>query len=1083
MIYRRLSIIFLLLAPVAAPCQSVTGTLLGTIADSSGVTPGVRVTVTNQGTNASFSTHTNQQGDYEFDNLSAGLYRIHAELQGYRSVDVKNIQILLNQTTRDNISLVPGEVEQSIEVTASAPVVQSESSSIATIIDTNALQKLPTNGRTMDTFIATVPGNTGEASGSNPKIAGSEHWGGTSFTVDGVGFNDLGNGGGAYSYQTSLTTQPSLDTIQEVKVESNNAKAEFSSTVAVSMITKGGTNNFHGSLFAFNRNTVFAANDYFANAAHIARTPYNRNEFGGSVGGPIYRNHTFFFFSYEGWRQRTSRTGTFSVPTADQRAGCFTTKIKDPQNGGAPFPSSPTCPNGYQIPTNRLDPRTLAVLKFVPLPTRTGSTSNLVQTLPTRINVDRYSGRLDHNFNLNNRLTFIVNYSKGGNPYSVNLYSPVQYNNYSNAGYVTKSGAITYTRIITSSMTNEVRGSYFAQVSTRQGQNLDFDPSTIFPGLYPHAIGGLPTFSISGLTSIADRGGSNPNPEITDQIGDTFTWQKGSHIFKAGADLAYNRVSTNPSVSPSTLGFFYFGAYRYTGSPLANAMLGYPNDAVRSTETPSNEIGINRYGFYAQDDWRIFPRLTLNIGIRYELQTEPTERYGGWTNFDFVKGLNVVRSVHGQLPKSTNQTLLNLYPYETSEDAGWGSNVLLPDHRDIAPRFGFAFRPFSDDRMVIRGGYGIFYNMPPVYQGIYQLGISNPPFRLVQEYDSAPASPTVTLANPFSVTPFVTANPSLYAVDRQIRNTASQQWNFTVEQRLPGNIGFRMTYLGNKVTHAIFVNYNMNLPAVQQSGAALQPLRPYQPYGDILMMRFNGASFTNQLQVEGTKRYSNGVFFESSLNWTKGIDDVNEVGSPQNPYNPSGDHGNADGVRRITSFVSAGYDLPFGPGRRFAQYGGVRGKLLEGWSVAAISQLMSGAPFSVTFDNAGDAWYATRASVVPGVPAYASNKTIAHWLNTDPTTGAPLAFVKPAPNTFGNSERNLLFGPGVKTVDMNLNKNTTIAEGVHLNLRVDAFNLTNTANFNNPSSDITVPSTYGTITSTNPVVIARKLQFGAKVTF
>ena len=242
-------------------------------------------------------------------------------------------------------------------------------------------------------------------------------------------------------------------------------------------------------------------------------------------------------------------------------------------------------------------------------------------------------------------------------------------------------------------------------------------------------------------------------------------------------------------------------------------------------------------------------------------------------------------------------------------------------------------------------------------------------------------------------------------------------------------------------------------------------------------------SFTHQLQVEGTKRYGNGVFFQSSLNWTKGIDNVNEVGSPQNPYNPAGDRGNADGVRKITFFASGGYDLPFGPGRRYLQYGGVGGKILEGWNVAAIAQAMSGAPFSVTFDNAGDGWYANRPNVVAGVTPYAADKTIAHWLNKDVSTGLPLGFVKPNPNTFGNSQRNLLFGPVVKTIDMNLSKTTSIAEGARLELRVDAFNLTNTANFNNPASDITVPSTYGTITSTNAVVIARKLQFGAKVTF
>lgn len=1077
---RLASVLLLFFFAQIALCQSVTGSLVGTVTDTSGgVIAGVKITVINQGTNALSTAVSDRAGDYRVTNLPAGTYKINFTSTGFRSVDIDRVELLLNQVVRNDVRLAPGEVQQVVEITAAAPVVQTETSSVASVIDSHALVSLPTNGRTLDTFVLTAPGNTGEDSGSNPKIAGSQHWGGTTFTVDGVGYNDLGNGGGAYSYQTSLTTQPSLDTIQEVKVESNNASAEFSSSVAISMVTKGGTNQFHGTAFAFNRNTLFAANDYFANASAIPRKPYNRNELGLTIGGPIYRNHTFFFFSFEQWIQRTSNTGTFSVPTAAQRAGCFTTAIKDPMNGGTLFPyNTASCPSGYQIPASRLEPRTQAVLAFVPLPIKAGSTSNLVQSLPSRINVRRYDARIDHNFNPSNLVTVVAGWSQGANPYSVNLGSPAQYNNYSNAGYTTQSLALTYTRILTPSMTNEFRVSYFDHASVRQGQNLTFDPSTILSGLYPHTVGGLPTFSISGLTAIADRGGSAPNPEITEAIGDTYSWNRGRHQFKAGADIAYNRVMTNPSVAASTLGFFYFGAGRYSGSPLANALLGYPNDAVRSTMTPSNDIGLNRYGFFAQDTWHIFPRLTLNLGLRYELQTEPTEHYGSWTNFDFDKGINVVRSVGGKLPVTTNQTLLNLYPYATSESVGWGSNVLLSDRKNFAPRVGFAFRPFNDDSTVVRGGFGIFYNMPPIYQGIYQLGISNPPFRLTQEYDSNSTTPTVTVANPFNVSPTITANPTLYAMDRQMHNTYAEEWNLTVEQRLPKEVGLRISYLGNKAVHAPFVNYDMNMPQVQGPGSTLQVLRPYQPYADIYALRFIGASFTNQMQVELTKRYNKGAYFSTSLNWTKGIDNVPETGSPQNPYNPGGDRGNADGVRHLTYFFTGGYDLPFGPGKQFANGGGIVSHVLEGWTVSAIAQVLSGAPFSVSFDvnSQYPGWYATRANVVPGIPPYAANRSIKGWLN-------PSAFATPPVFTFGNSERNGYFGPMQRGVDIDISKSARITERVRFQFRADAFNLTNTANFTNPLSDVSISSTMGTITSTNVAIPARTLQLGGKVIF
>lgn len=1078
----RTLLCLLLLVPMAV-AQSVTGSMVGTVTDSAGrVVQNATITVANVATGATFSGKTNHSGEYLVTNLVPGTYRLHVEAPSFGPVEIDGALLEQNQSLRNDVTLKPGSLKQSVEVTAQAPVVQTETSSVATYIDSHTLTSLPSNGRTLDTFVLTAPGNTGEDSGSNPKIAGSEHWGGTQFTVDGVGYNDLGNGGGAYSYQTSLSTQPSLDTIQEVKIESNNASAEFSSSVAISMVTKSGTSQYHGTLFEFNRNTLGAANDWFANHSAVPRAPYNRNEYGGTVGGPVPldHGHTFFFFSIEQWVNRTSRTGTFSVPTQDQRNGCFTTKIVDPATKIAyPYGTS-TCPAGYQIPANQLDPRTQQVLAFVPLPTKSGSTSNLVQNLPSRVNIRRYDFRIDHNISPSDIVSFIGTYSRGANPYFVNLYSPTAYNNYSNAGYTTQSLALTYTRILTAHMTNELRASYFDHASVRQGQNLNFDPSSIISGLYPHALGGLPTFSISGLTAIADRGGSAPNPEITESLGDTFSWVHGNHQFKAGADIALNRVMTNASTAASTLGFFYFGAGRYTNVALANALVGDPNDAVRSTMTPNANIALDRYGFYAQDTWRVFPRLTLNLGVRYELQTQPNEKYGTLTNFDFATGQNVVRTVNGQLPVTTNQTMLALYPYATSESVGWGSNVILADHTNVAPRIGFAFRPFNNESTVLRGGYGIFYNMPPIYQGIYQLAISNPPFRLTQEYDSAPTTPTVTLANPFSVSPTITANPVIYAVDRQLHNTYAQQWNLTVEQRLPWDVGMRISYLGNKAVHAPFVNYDMNLPQVQSS-AAIQSVRPYQPFADIYALRFIGGSFTNQAQLQLTKIYAHSLYFTTSLNWTKGLDDVSETGSPQNPYNPKGDQGNADGVRPIAFYFTGGYDLPFGPGQHFLTKNNLVGHLVGGWSLATVAQFLSGAPESVTFDattacGTCASWYATRANYVAGASPYAPTRSINGWFNT-------AAFTTPAVYTFGNSQRNMVYGPFQRGADISLTKTTDIIGRMKLQFRADAFNVTNTVNFAQPTADLSIASTFGTITATNVAIPARTLQFSGKLIF
>ena len=458
--------------------------------------------------------------------------------------------------------------------------------------------------------------------------------------------------------------------------------------------------------------------------------------------------------------------------------------------------------------------------------------------------------------------------------------------------------------------------------------------------------------------------------------------------------------------------------------------------------------------------------------MRYELQTQLSERADSWTNVDLATGKLVIRSNGGNYPSTANQTLLGTYPSVKSEDYGWGGDLTLPDHRNWAPRAGFAFRPFRDNKTVIRGGYGIFFYLIPVYQGIYQLGISNPPFRLAQSFSGGATTPTISLANPFSVTPAVSANPTLYAVNRQIRNPYSQQWNLTIERQLPAEIGLRLSYIGNKVSRSSYVSYNVNQP-VKQGAGELQANRPFQPWADIYAMMQTGNAITNQLQAQVTRRFSSGFFFDSSFTWNRSLDNVPQTGTPQDPYNARADRGNADGIRRFVSYTTVSYELPFGKGKHFNVTLPVVSTVVSGWRLSSITQLRSGSPFSVGFSPALSVWYATRANVASS-DFYPANETISNWFNAS-------AFSTPANYTFGNSSRNLLWGPGQKIFDLSVAKTTAITERIKTEFRADFFNMPNTPSFANPASNITVPSTMGVITGTT--VDARTIQLGMRVSF
>ncbi len=1049
--------------------QNTTGTLVGTVTDPSGAAiHGAKLRVTNEGTGIGVETTTNDSGDYVAANLPPATYTIRVESPGFRSTKVTGINLLLNATVRNDVGMEPGAIEQSITVSAEAPVISSETSSVASVIEGHTVATLPVNGRTIDRFILISVGNTSDSS-SNPKLAGSLHWGGNFFTIDGVGFNDPGNGGGAYSYKTALTTTPSIDTIQDFKIETTNAKAEYEGSAAISIVSKSGTNMMHGSLFEFNRNRVVAAKNFFAESQ--PKPEFNRNEFGGTVGGPIIKNRTFFFGSYEGLRQRTASTPFLSYGTAAMRSGDFTglPALRDPLSGGI-FPNN-------QIPTSRLDPRSQTLLGFVPLPDTAGTGpagtgANYVTSVPNIIDVNRYSARVDHQLTPKDSFSAILNYSKGS-PYFVYNGGPNQFGNFSDGGYITKSATLAYTRSISAATINEFHYAYFSHASIRVGQNLTFNPASLFPQLYqPLPLGGLPTMNITGYSGITDSGGSARAPEITQQVTDNFTFVRGKHTFKTGIDIGFTRVSTNPSAGATQFGTFAFNG-RYSNNAYADFLLGDPVTAVRGTPGLVNLLYNTRYGAYFQDDWKVSSRLTLNLGMRYLLQTAEQERDGSFANFDFGNGKYVVRTVNGHLPRLAIPRLLAAYPYVTSEQDGWGSNVLLSDKNNFAPRFGFAWRPLGGVTTVVRGGYGIYYNVIPVFIGIRQISLTNTPFQLSENFEAdASNTPSLTLANPFPGQGALSPNPNITAVNRQVSNTYSQQWNLTIERELTKDLGMRVSYIGNKATRVPWYTYQRNLPIVQTPGT-IQSNRPFQPWADISTLDTNGNSITHQFQAEITRRFEKGLFVTANYTWNKTLDDVPISSSPQNPYNASADRGNGEAIRPQNFYLSSTYELPFGPGKPFASKGGAVGKVIGGWGLAGILQLRSGTPFSVNFSPTLAGWYATRANTV-STNIYPSQQSIAQWFN-------PAAFATPAPFTFGDSARNMLFGPGQRLLDMSILKTTKVGERISTEFRVEFFNMPNHPSFSNPASNISVPATVGQITSTS--VDPRAVQFGLKVLF
>jgi hypothetical protein len=739
-----------------------------------------------------------------------------------------------------------------------------------------------------------------------------------------------------------------------------------------------------------------------------------------------------------------------------------------------------------------ITPQAKTLLAYLPAPTTPNSAGlpngapNYIAPKTNDIGINGVDYRMDAVLSSKDSLFGVFHWSKGSPWYLASTAYPTNYGNQPDYGYTDYAISASETHIFSPTALNELRAAWVVHASVRTGQNTDFKPWSLFPQLPVSDNGGLPTMTMTGYTGMFyDYGKGYSFPEYDIEFSDNFTKVAGRHTLKFGAiETGYKNYikQGGPALSASLgnpLGTFTFtGAWTgnrgWPGQPSSqgNAFADFLLGTAASTNFAGPLTEIVTYSrlweFYAQDTFQVTPKLTLNYGIRYTYQ-------GPWRVRDDRVSYFDTKSNRLALPEDSDTvttpplaipSLMNAYPYTTTKAAGWPKSYYDPDTNNFGPRFGFAYRPFSGNSTVIRGGWGVYYNFIPGFVGAHE-NIFNPPWRSGSSFSSGlPGTPTqpflpdLTFSNPFPTNQQSgpAANPLIYFTQRNLTNTVMQQWSLTLEHRFAADWAARASYVGAQTHHALYYAGDINKPGVQQPNVPLQLQRPFQPWGQINETHSGGKVNFNQLQLELNKRFSAGFLIQAQYNWTVSRDNVPLVGGTENPTNFNADYGNTDSIPRQTLTFNYLYELPLGRGRRFDIRNRVLDAVAGGWSVSGITIYRTGAPFSVNFavPSSVIGWWSGRADAVAGADVY-TGQSGSHdvvngvqWFNVN-------AFAPPAKWQYGNSQRNTVFGPGFWNWDIGVQKNFAITERYRLQLRADGLNAFNHFNLSNPSA--TIPNT------------------------
>ena len=1053
-----------ILAPQPCAAQVTTGTILGTVTDPSGaVLPGVVMKITNLDQGQERQTKTNELGDYLFSSLPLGSYRLSAEAKAFQTSVREGLQLHVQDKIRIDISMSVGNMTEKVTVTEAAPLVRSEDATQAHVINNKSILEMPLNNRNFAALALTAPGvhpgvtgaTLGTFLGNGVSIwANGQREFNNAWNLDGANMNI-----GFYSWNSF---NPSVDAVQEFTIQSALYSAEFGfqSGGNINIAIRSGSNQLHGTLYDFLQNDDLNGRNFFATTIPKLR----QNQFGGTVGGPVYlpklyngRDRTFFFFNYEGVRTRQSAIQLQTMPTSAQRGGdlsqtqfgtAFTGTILDPLNK-QPFPNA-------RIPASRISSQAPKILAYYPMPNTTGSPSyNFYALGPQPSRTTEAIVRMDQQFGARDSL--FGHYAQNSIWRPAAEYIP----SFSTLTELTAHNvAINYMHIFSPTTLNDFQTSFnrswVAQTDPRTNTSFTAQQALGISGIPASGTtAGFPNFAIQNYTSVGDPTNSPLlQPDQVLQFTDNVTLERGRHHLKLGMDFWH--VHSERWQGINVRGAFSFLNTNAVGSgnSFADFLLGLPAQSSIGIAPGQERLRNQRYAGYFMDDWKVTPRLTLNLGLRYELVTVVHDTRGTVATFDLASG--------------------KLIPFQP------GQGMYGPAHNDWAPRIGFAYRPFGGNKTVVRGGYGIFYNVP--LSGVLFNVESNPPFATQATYFANVGAPAISFDNPYpsAAQGAPSATPNVYTLSPNMAPARVQSLSLGIQQQIAQST---VLDLNSTVTRSFGLD-RLGMPNNAQPGpGAVQPRRPYPNFGQDIETRFDGRAWYYGLTAKVERRFSHGLALTSSYTFSRNIDQCfsgvagqpNDQTYPQNPYALKLEKGLSGADHKNRWISSLIYDLPFGPGQKLLGTG-TAGKLVGGWQFSGFYTAQSGDVRGVgvpgDWANVGSTTANTRPNRNCDGNLPSDQRSIARWFDTS-------CIVLPAQYSFGNAGRAFLIGPALFSLDLGLMKNFVFDEKRRLQFRAEAFNAANHTNLYTPGGSVGSP-TYGVITSAAP---ARTMQLGLKFVY
>jgi len=1034
----------------------VSGSVVGTVLDASGaVVSRAKISLTNIATNVTQTTVTSEAGDFRFPLVPVGLYRLEVEHSGFQPTVLDNLSVALGETRQADVRLAVAGTSEKVVVTSQVATVQTQSGAVEGVVEKADVVNLPLNGRNFVELVALQPNAV-----PSPHTSFFRNLGGynvvagapvsaTAVTVDGVNIRDINDP------RVNISLNP--DVVQEFQENQSNYSAQLHSAggAQINLVTKSGTNSFHGSVFEFLRNDVLDAKNFFDAGK---KPPFRQNQFGFSLGGPIRKNKTFFFAGYEGLRIVKHETFQYTVPTEAERAGDFTgePQIFDPStfNAGTntrqPFPSN-------KIPITSQSQTSLNALNLLfPHPNLPGDVNNLVGGPPDNSTNDQFSIRIDHKIGEKDSLFgryIYYNYRR-----LTGIFTSLP--NFSdNFNTPSQNAAIGYVHLFGTTTVNQFRVGYHRMTQVLQDTqiNVKINDAIGITGTSTTFFGN-PAINISGL---GGTGGISNAPNNRSDNGyylyDDLSHTHGKHALGVGFNVSAEQV--NGGINAFARGLFQFNntytsqiGNPSTGSAVADFLLGFPSFSERGLGLGFRHFRQKRYGAYVNDDWRATANLTLNLGLRYEYFEPAYEKDDKLSGFDTATGQIVIAGKTG-FPRGLRDS----------------------NHKDFQPRIALAYRVGGSNKTVIRGGYGLNFMPLTVFPTPF-LNLLNEPFFTFQSFNGNPVTPNLTLANAF---PAGLGVPStfLFSVARHFKDPYLQQWSLALQREVIRDTTITVGYMAN---HGSRLRNSQQIDSPPAGPGDIQSRRPFPAFSGISSYENIGTSNYQSGYLKAERQFRNGFGFLISYTYAKlldigGIVDPGDLDDTlgRDPRNPGAEYGRDFFDARQRFVASYVWELPVGKGRRLGgNWPGYLQQSIGNWQVNGIFTVQSGLPITpvLGFDNSNTGNFYDRPDTV-GNPNNGPKK-VTQWFNTS-------AFALPAPFTFGNTGRNTIDGPGIRTVDFSLFKNFVFSESKSLQFRAEFFNLLNHPNFDPPGVTFGTPS-FGVI---GGAADPREIQFALKFIF